>query len=752
MADDFIQILDDDDNELTPVDGKHSSVPVTSDCSAEPWVIGIIDDELSVHEATIFALKNVTLYDRPLVFYSAYSAKEGFELIKSYPEMALILLDVVMESDNAGLELVDRIRNELNNALVQIVLRTGQAGYAPEEEVIIRYEINSYKTKTELTRKKLFTVLAAGLRSFQQLRTIEQSRDGLRAIVDASASLMQERFVFEFSSGVLTQIDALFDLASESLFCVSQRPAQAPIDSSKCKDGYYVVAADTKYSKYFGCNIKDIQRELPIMVKALQALEQKQHVFTEDVSCLYLSTPSGWEGVIVATGKVCLATADQELLQIFCMNVALGLENAKFFSHLNKAAFHDELTNLYNRAGLIEEGIQYCQLNRTKCTLYLIDIDYFHHFIASLGYELGNAILQKVADILRQLFGKNTIIARVHSDAYAVIVADATLSANEVAVRCSRPIVLEGQSIRIGLTVGTSSLSYSDESSPDIGILLRRAEMALNVAKEQKRGSGEVFDEAYEIASRKSMTLLSDFRIGIDQQELFLVLQPKVGGVEHQVIGFEALLRWKHPKKGMIPPGAFIASVEKSGMHYELDLYVARALCDIINANPEVAVPISFNISANSLNHESFVNELHKVFTQNNVELDKVEVEVTENALIHSELAISRLNSLVDKGFVICLDDFGAGFSSLSYLLRLPLTTIKIDRAFVANITSNSESLTIIRGIIEIIQSLKKDVIVEGVENEEQLALLKGLGVEKIQGFYFYKPMLVEKALALLSR
>lgn len=151
---------------------KLDEQPLQPEAPVAPWIIGIIDDEPAIHDVTRLALKHVRVFGRPLEFVSAFSAKEGFDLVKKHPEMALVLLDVVMETDEAGLMLVDRIRNELDNHLLQIVLRTGQPGYTPEEEVILKYEINSYKTKSELTRNKLFTVVATGLRCFSQMDEI----------------------------------------------------------------------------------------------------------------------------------------------------------------------------------------------------------------------------------------------------------------------------------------------------------------------------------------------------------------------------------------------------------------------------------------------------------------------------------------------------------------------------------------------------------------------------------------------------
>lgn len=717
-----------------------------------PWVIGIIDDEPSVHEVTILALKDVTIYGRELQFVSAYSEKEGFELITKYPDMAVVLLDVVMESDDAGLRLVEKIRNQLNNTSLQIILRTGQPGYAPEEDIILQYDINAYKTKGELTRSRLFTSVATSIRSYQQLIALEKSRTGLRKVIQASASLMQERSVYEFSSGVLAQIDALFDLTTESMFCVSQRPHHGPFAIKSEDNSYYIVAANEKFQPFYGKNIAAITDELPMAEQIMLAIQQQEHVYLDNYSFLYLSTPSGWQGVIAAENAARLRQADQEILQIFCMNVALGLESAKYFAHLNKAAFHDELTGLYNRAGLLDLAQRYLYEHATECSLFILDIDYFHHVVTSMGYEFGDAILKKTADNIKQIFGEKSVVARLHSDVFAVLTYKNQLSANDVALRCSRPILVENQSIRMGMTVGHCNLPYQSSTNADPEGALRKAELALNFAKEKKRGAGETFDVSYELESKRSMTLLNELRVGLDNKELFLQLQPKVDADSSSVVGFEALIRWRTKEGNLIPPVAFIPVIEKSGMNYGFDLYVAEQLCQILISYPVLNVPVSFNISANSLNHETFIYDLKQIFASHAIDFSRVEIEVTENALINSDNALARLAELKKFGFNICLDDFGAGFSSLSYLLRLPVNIIKIDRAFVADITTNPSSYTLIEGIVSIMKNLNKSIVVEGVETQEQLNMLTSLNIETIQGFYFHKPMDVNAAIALLDK
>ena len=746
MNDEFIRIFAEDDTV-----GKEGGRPSVK--KQAPWKVAIIDDEADVHQVTKMAMKGVEVYGRPLTFISAYSAAEGYDLLQNNPDTCLILLDVVMETHDAGLCLVDRIRNELRNQHVQIILRTGQAGYAPEEQVIIRYEINAYKTKSELTRNKLFTSIATAIRSFQQLQSIEESRQGLRNIIHASASMLQERSVIDFSRGVLKQIEALFELSSRSLFCVSQKPLRGPYAIQSGNGGYIVVAADSQYQQYIGTDLRQLEGRLPIAGFVAEALEKKMHCYREGNTALYLSTPSGWEGVIVSEDSVSFEDADQELLQLFCMNIALGLENAKFFSYLNTAAYEDQVSGLLNRLGLID------QISRRMLTdgqsvrwsVFVLDLDYFHHIVESLGYEFGNQLLKKTGEMLSSYFEQAVAIARLHADVFAVCLKDTHLGPHDVALRSSKPVWVDGQSIRISMTAGEASTdSGKDAIAPEL--LLRQAEIALKVAKEQKRGSGEVFREQFEQESRNRMNLLNSLRIALEQKELYLMLQPKVDVHTSGVCGYEALIRWQHPVHGMIPPTAFIPTVEKSGLNYDLDLYVAERLCEILKAAPGMKAPVSLNISANSLNHDSFVGDFYQIFQRHQIAPSQIQIEVTENALIHSDQSIVRLRELRELGFVMVLDDFGAGFSSLSYLLRLPLQVIKIDRTFVSEISDNEHAYQLLKGIIHIVQGLHMETVIEGVETAAQLQRILPLGVDQIQGYIYYAPMSVPEAFALLNQ
>ena len=259
-----------------------------------PWKVLIVDDEEDIHVVTKMALKRFELDDKKLSFLHAYSAKEAKEakeVLQQETDIALIFLDVVMETDDAGFEVVKYIREDMNLLEPRIILRTGQPGYAPEEQVIKVYDINDYKTKTELTRAKLLTTIISSLRSYQQIVTISQSRAGLEKIITSSANLFEEHSVKAFCEGVVTQISSLIGLDSEGLLCAR---AGSLIDRED--EDVYVLGAAGEYAKFINRPIEDIHND-EIADNVARCLRFKKHIFEYGFSVLFISR-AGFEAAV----------------------------------------------------------------------------------------------------------------------------------------------------------------------------------------------------------------------------------------------------------------------------------------------------------------------------------------------------------------------------------------------------------------------------------------------------------------------
>ena len=314
--DDVLHLIDDS-----------GTVPATS--TARKWKIAVIDDDQAVHEGTRFALSDFNLHGQTLEILSAYSAAEGRKLMRAHPDIAAVLLDVIMETDAAGLDLVEYIRNELKNETVRIILRTGQPGQAPERRVIVQYDINDYKAKTELTADKLFTSLTAALRSYQQLERMVQTRRGLEIIIDAASTLYDFKSMQRLAEGVLTQLASLLNVDCAGILVLRD-------DGNKASADFSVLAGSGCYSRFIGtAGSKSLDPDLRQMVEA--AFLRRKNEFADHRSVLYLRTGSGREVVVLLQAERPLSETDRALVEIFSSRLSIAFDNVILYQQLHEA-------------------------------------------------------------------------------------------------------------------------------------------------------------------------------------------------------------------------------------------------------------------------------------------------------------------------------------------------------------------------------------------------------------------------------
>ena len=289
------------------------------------WKIAVIDDDPAVHDGTRFALSDYQLNSQQLDILSASSAAEGRELLTRHPDVAAVLLDVIMETDSAGLDLVHYIRNTLKNETVRIILRTGQPGQAPERRIIVDYDINDYKAKTELTADKLFTSLTAALRSYQQLQRMLETRRGLEIIIDAASTLYDFKSMQRLAEGVLTQIASLLNVDCAGILVLR--------DNAETNDSFSVLAGSGCYSRFIGAG--ELDSELHDVVR--EAFRRRDHQFLARRSVLYLRTGSGRELVVLLESSKQLSDTDRALIQIFGSRLSVAFDNVILYKQLQHA-------------------------------------------------------------------------------------------------------------------------------------------------------------------------------------------------------------------------------------------------------------------------------------------------------------------------------------------------------------------------------------------------------------------------------
>src|SRR2546423_1649889 len=402
------------------------------------WKIAVIDDEPAVHDGTRFALSDYRLNGQGLEILSAYSAAEGRELMRRNTDVAVVLLDVIMETDTAGLSLVEFIRKDLKNETVRIILRTGQPGQAPERRVIVDYDINDYKAKTELTADKLFTSLTAALRSYHQLQRMMQTRRGLEIIIEAASTLFDFKSMQRLAEGVLTQIGSLLNVDCAGILVL--REAQ------NARETFSVLAGSGCYSRFIGSDVSQIlEHDLRRLVE--EAFARRHHEFSPRRSVLYIRTVSGREVVVVLEAARQLSSTDRTLVEIFCSRLSVAFDNVILYEQLQRAntrleervaARTQELTNANRRL-----AAQWARLRQANTFKSEILGTVAHDLKNPLGVILGRTeILQEMiaaagplGDNVKGQIGYIRDAANRLTEMVDDLVADAMADALDITVR-----------------------------------------------------------------------------------------------------------------------------------------------------------------------------------------------------------------------------------------------------------------------------------------------------------------------------
>jgi diguanylate cyclase (GGDEF)-like protein len=724
----------DDQDDLVFLD-EHPA-PAAGGGTGAVWRIMIVDDDEDVHSTTTFALGNLDMQHRPLQFVHAYSAVQARELLKVEPDIAVILLDVVMEQDDAGLHLVKFIRETLKLADVRIILRTGQPGYAPEIDAIRDFDINDYKTKSELTRIKLFTTVTSAIRSYEQIRAISDNRRGLDRIVQASTELLALHGVHHFAAGVLAQVGAVLGIAVNGVLCTRDFPDAGPDE--------LLVTASSGACKHLSGRIAFADDAL-VHAGVMSALQQRRSVYGIAAMALYL--PGKGERAFVAWLQLPAPVSDNEqrLLDVFCSNVAVGLENVELVSHLHNAAFYDQLSKLPNRTRLIEIlDATLAGPARQDGTLALVDLDHFAETNDALGHQFGDKLLVAVAARLQTALGQQLTLARIGGDIFCVLGDAEAVNPARILALFEVPFAIDCQEVQLSATLGLVRLAEHDGSGADA---LKDADIALKRAKLQQRAGHFYFSRSMGVEIRERVRMMHALRSGFGRGELFVVYQPQMDLTTRRPVGAEALLRWQAADGSFISPDRFIPIAEYSGLIIDIGQWVLRTSCNELVRLREAGhrdFTMSINVSQVQFRHPYFLEMLRAALEDTGAPPEFIELEITESmAMEEPDLLIKMLAQIKHTGVSIAIDDFGTGFSSLSYLQRLQVDRLKIDRAFVTEITQSARGSSIAEMVIQLGRNLGLSVIAEGVEDERQAQILQALGCPLAQGFLFARPMAV---------
>jgi diguanylate cyclase (GGDEF)-like protein len=409
-------------------------------------------------------------------------------------------------------------------------------------------------------------------------------------------------------------------------------------------------------------------------------------------------------------------------------------------------AHHDALTDLANRV-LLNDRLEYA-LGRVQhgemVAVHHLDLDQFKAVNDTFGHPCGDKLLRTVAERLRGLVGEADTIARMGGDEFVIVQAtiadpaDATSLAQGVIDALSEPYDIDGQQAVIGVSIGIS-VGPGDGSNPDK--LLRNADLALYRAKSDGRGTFRFFEPVMDLQMQTRRILEQDLRKALPSGEFELYYQPVVNLASKEISGFEALIRWNHPSKGMISPADFIPLAEEIGFIVPMGEWVIRQACATAAQWPD-NLHVAVNISAIQFRSPGLMQVIVSALTASGLAPTRLEIEITESVLLHNkEATLAVLHQLRALGIRIAMDDFGTGYSSLTYLQSFPFDKIKIDRSFVKNITENSSSLTIVRAVAALANGMGMTATAEGVETAEQLHSIASEGCTEMQGFLFSRPL-----------
>ena len=703
------------------------------------WRILVVDDDADVHSTTTFALKNVEMQGRPLAFLHAYSAREARAILEGQPDIAVILLDVVMERPDAGLQLVRQIREELGMIEVRIILRTGQPGYAPEIEAIRGYDINDYRTKSELTRTKLYTAVAAAVRSYQQLRALDASRAGLEQIVSAGASLMALNGVVDVARSVLRQAAGLLGQAPDGVLCVRESGQGRP-------DILHVVAAAGAHARLEGRELSP-QRHPELAEVAARTLGARGGLALSGWLSLHFPGKAGRDFAACIPFEREVGELERRLLEVFASVVAVGLDNVELVTHLNQAAFRDQLTGLPNRTRLVELiDALLAGPRRDTATLALVDLDHFAETNDALGHHFGDLLLaavgKRLKSRLKDASEQRVEIARIGGDIFCVLGDADAVQPAAIQSLFRVPFHIDGQDVQVSSTIGLVRLSEHDGSGADA---LKDADIALKRAKSQQRAGHFYFSRSMGVEIRERVRMMHALRSGFQRGELFLAYQPQVDLGSNRPFGAEALLRWRTEDGRLIGPDRFIPIAEYSGLIVDIGEWVLRqALLELVRlrACGHRDFTMSVNVSQVQFRHPQFLDMLRRALDATGAPPEFVELEITESmAMEEPALLVEKLAQVKRTGVSIAIDDFGTGFSSLSHLQRLQVDRLKIDRTFVTEITGSARGSSIAEMVIQLGRNLGLSVIAEGVEDERQAHILRTLGCPLAQGFLYSRPL-----------
>ncbi len=708
-----------------------------------PFTVLSVDDDPGFQQSLRMALSDFRFNESPLRLLTASSSSEARQMMAANPGISAILLDVVMETDDAGLQLVRAVREQMGNSEVRIVLITGQPGMAPLRKTLQQLDISEYWLKTDLYRERLQGIVTGSLRTWSEIHALARAKRGLQHIVQAGSRLAGLRDPDGFSRQLLRELAALLEVPLDGLVCLHDGAVDLPADEA------LVTAADGCFEALEGRRVQDIADPM-VRDLLLDAFACRSSIGMPSSQVLFLDGDGTVPpmAIYLATERS-LDAEEHELLQVFVTHANAGLVNVDLAARLDRVAYRDSLLDIPNGNALRRDLRQVLELPR-PCgqSLLVVDLGQYSDGSLALGPEQGDLLLQRMAERLAQMYPPPCHIARLHEGTFAVLgpsrwLASDPVDALEQSEDAGELPFLRVDAARVDLDVYRGGAGGALAA----GLLLVnriRASGGHGVAEYQVESEQENLHRFLE--SRALYRALREDRIGI-------ALQAQVDLQSGAIVGAEALARWTEDGRPM-SPASFIPVAEASGLIVPLGGRVIELACDALRAMERAGfpdIPVSVNVSPLQLHRREFIEELAATVARHGIEPRRMELEITEGTVMSDyqdgrEL-LARLRRL---GFGIAVDDFGTGYSSLRYVHSLPVTRLKLDRQFTAGVGGEGGGANVADMIIALGRRLGLDSVAEGVETPAQGEWLRRHECPCAQGYLFARPEPVEDFIARL--
>ena len=575
---------------------------------------------------------------------------------------------------------------------------------------------------------------------------------------DLQDQVRRQKLINEFSALALVAHNVLkVEQEAVRMACAGLMATHAALLVKSPTDSRQTVAAVVGWDQgWLGRDLAGLVPPSGQLARAFEALDQG--------SVLEVTTTSqeGLLSLVVGhTREGGFSLGDEDFLRSLLFVLDATLERARSRDQLTYLAKFDGLTGLPNRVLLMDRldaALDTARRQAQSLTLLYVDFDGFKLVNDTLGHESGDMLLVQAAQRMATCLRAGDTVARLSGDEFVILLTglqqegDASLVGHKVITQLSRPFVLQGQQAFISASIGASVYPHDGE---DAATLLRHADQAMYHAKDMGRNAFFYYQQEMGLRLSGRQALEKQLRGALERREFFLHYQPKVSVKNHRIAGFEALLRWRHPERGVVGPGEFMTVLEETGMIVAVGQWVLESVAEQVlswQAQGLDVPPVAVNLSARQFSSAQFESAVLDLLRHSHIDPRLLEFELTESMLMQDpDAALEIINKFHSHGLRFSIDDFGTGYSSLSMLNRFPLDAIKIDRSFVRNMTEKESDATITRSIITLAHSLQLKVVAEGVETAEQLAMLAAWGCDEIQGYYFSKPASAHDCAAMLA-